>query len=76
LLTPLLKTLGIDPDQKALKFRVLRGIDGTADAELSGNDFCVLIETKIERGKLDDPQICRHLERLNALRSLGLIDAG
>jgi len=66
LLTPLLKTLGIDPNQKVLKFRVLRGIDGTADAELSGNDFCVLIETKIERGKLDDAQICRHLERLNA----------
>ena len=52
-------------------FRVLRGIDGTADAELCGNDCCIRFETKIKAGTLATvkagivgKQIRDHLERL------------
>ena len=75
-LASFLMKLGIDPVREVRKFRVLR-LDGTADAELSGDDFCVLFETKIERGRLDDKQICRHLkkpdERSEAQRCLILL---
>lgn len=59
-----LDMLGIKSASGARTIRVLRGIDGTADAELSGDDFCILFETKIKRGSLDGEQIRRHLERL------------
>jgi hypothetical protein len=46
-------------------FKVLREMDGsTADAELSGSEFCLHFETKIESGKLRGEQVQSHLERL------------
>jgi hypothetical protein len=45
-------------------FRVLRRIDGTADAELCGRDICIRLETKIESGTLREDQISDHLDRL------------
>ena len=69
--TPLAKLLLTTLAKFVLKeeiksFRVLRGIDGTADAELCGSDCCIRFETKIEAGPLDlrKEQIPAHLERL------------
>jgi hypothetical protein len=45
-------------------FRVLRQIDGTADAELTGPNCCIRLETKIAPDGLREDQIHRHLERL------------
>lgn len=45
-------------------FRVLKGIDGTADAELSGDSCCLYFETKIESATLRDEQIRSHLSKL------------
>lgn len=47
-------------------FRVLRGIQGTADGELRGEGCCVQFETKIVSGTLDPEQIDRHLEKLRS----------
>jgi hypothetical protein len=46
------------------KFRVLRGFDGTADAELSGRDCCIRLETKIQSGTLREDQVREHLKQL------------
>lgn len=43
-------------------FRVLRGYDGHADAELCGTDSCIRFETKIRSGALDGDQVQRHLK--------------
>lgn len=60
--------LSITPDLvltgEVNKFRVL-GIEGTtADAELAGEDCCILLESKIVSGTLDRDQIRAHLENL------------
>ena len=54
------------PKRKVDTFRVLQGIQGTHDGELSGEDCCVQFETKIVSGKLDPVQIERHLAKLRA----------
>jgi hypothetical protein len=46
-------------------FRVLRHIDGTADAELQGPNCCIRLETKIKPNSLEDDQVHRHVERLS-----------
>lgn len=45
-------------------FRVLQGIDGTADAELRGDGCCIQFETKIASGTLRSDQIEAHLSKL------------
>jgi hypothetical protein len=45
-------------------FRVLRGFDGHADAELCGPGSCIRFETKIRSGALDEGQVKRHLKCL------------
>ncbi len=45
-------------------FRVLKEFDGTADAELSGKDCCLRLETKIVSGTLREDQIHSHLTYL------------
>ena len=42
-----------DLDGTVQTFHVLKEIDGPADAELCGKDFCIRIETKIRSGNLD-----------------------
>lgn len=64
LVSTVLGELEIHPRQPITTFRVLTGIDGTADAELSGGDTCVLFETKIVTKALDADQVDRHLARL------------
>lgn len=56
--------LGLSGNEEFDSFRVLRGIEGTVDAELCGANSCVQIETKIVSGALDSEQINRHLEIL------------
>lgn len=58
--------LELVPKGEVDTFRVLRGIQGTADGELRGEDCCVQFETKIVSGTLDSAQIDRHLEKLRA----------
>lgn len=58
------EVLGLKSAATLSDFRVLRHIDGTADAEICGADCCVRIETKIESGKLRVDQIDSHLARL------------
>lgn len=48
-----------------LKFKVLRDLKGTADAEVSDENSIILIETKIVSGTLRRDQIKRHLKILN-----------
>ncbi len=50
-------------------YRVLRRIDGTADAELRGADYCIRVETKITSGTLRPKQIGEHLKRLSFART-------
>jgi hypothetical protein len=45
-------------------FRVLKGIKGTADGELCGEECRILFETKIVSGMLEDAQILAHLAQL------------
>jgi hypothetical protein len=45
-------------------FRVLQDIDGTADAELRGEDCCIQFETKVASGTLRSEQIEAHLSKL------------
>jgi hypothetical protein len=58
-------------------FRVLRGYDGKADAELCGVDCCIRFETKIRSGSLDEDQVREHLKGLGrsreALKALVLL---
>lgn len=49
-------------------FRVLQGIQGTADGELCGDDFRIQFETKIVSGSLRRDQIRAHLKHLQAHR--------
>jgi hypothetical protein len=56
--------LSIRPKGGIDSFRVLRGIDGTADAELCGKDCCIRFETKIRSATLTKEQIGRHRRRL------------
>lgn len=59
-------TLGPIPNGAVATFRVLRGIEGTADGELSGEDCCIRLETKIASGTLRAEQIRDHLKHLYA----------
>lgn len=45
-------------------FHVLKEIDGAADAELCGKDFCIRIETKIRSGILTHKQVRLRLDEL------------
>lgn len=56
--------IGVVPERELDTFRVLRGIRGTADAELRGTNSCIHIETKIVSGSLDAVQVRRHLKQL------------
>ncbi len=47
-----------------VKFSVLEGIDGYADAEVSAANFCIWFETKIVSGTLREDQVRRHLKKL------------
>ncbi len=59
-----IKTLiGID-GSVTRQFRVLQGIEGTADAELSGDTYCLYFETKIVSATLRGEQISAHLSNL------------
>src|SRR5882672_5749513 len=49
-------------------FRVLQGIQGTADGELCGDDFRIQFETKIVSGSLRRDQIRAHLKNLQGHR--------
>ena len=60
---PNAKSLGRIPS-----YRVLRAVDGTADAELCSKDCCIRIETKIEPRALRDVQIRAHLKSLDRVR--------
>lgn len=57
-------TLSLDV-QRIDTFKVLEDIDGTADAELSNDDICCLLETKIVSYAIEEKQIRSHLESLN-----------
>jgi hypothetical protein len=56
--------IALEPRGEIVSFRVLRGYDGHADAELCGPDSCIRFETKIESGALDEDQVKRHLKCL------------
>jgi len=56
--------LPIDLKEEVTAFRVLRGIDGTADAEMCGRQSCIRFEMKIESGTLREDQVSDHLDRL------------
>jgi len=58
--------LRLEPCCEINMFRVLQGMDGTADAELSGDDCCIHFESKIVSGTLDHEQIERHLHKLRS----------
>jgi hypothetical protein len=57
--------LGLTPNGEVEACRVLRGIDGTADAEICCGGCCVRFETKIRSGTLDTRQLRSHLKRLS-----------
>ena len=59
-----LADVGLVPEAAIDSFKVLEGIDGTADAELSGPDCRILIETKIHSRKLEHRQVDAHLNSL------------
>jgi hypothetical protein len=56
--------LCLQPREEVHCFRVLRDIDGTADAELCSRDCCIRIETKIRSGNLRHEQLQDHVKRL------------
>jgi len=55
---------GISLGQDRCRVRVLRDIEGTADAEIWDNTHCIRIETKIRSGTLRNEQLRDHLKRL------------
>lgn len=57
--------LDLPGNYKPTNYKVLRGIDGYADGEISASDFYVLFETKIISGTLREDQIRRHLQKLD-----------
>jgi len=68
-LTPFLRgELGCPLGGRVHTFRVLQGIQGTADGELCGDDFRIQFETKIVSGSLRRDQIRSHLKRLQGHR--------
>jgi hypothetical protein len=56
--------LSLDIRGEIRSYKVLQGIDGTADAEICGKDFCIRFETKIVSGNLTHKQVTDHLKRL------------
>lgn len=60
--------VGIAPNVDIRSFRVLEGIGSTADAELSGPDCRILIETKIASRSLRRTQVDAHLDSLRRTR--------
>lgn len=58
--------LGIRSAHPFNKFRVLREVAGTVDADVRSDDTCILFETKIESIALRTAQIASHLEKLRA----------
>lgn len=56
--------LSIRPKEGIHSFRVLRGIDGTADAEMCAKGCCIRFETKIRSAALTKEQIGRHRRQL------------
>jgi len=60
-----LKTLlDFEPGEIVQTYRVLKEIDGAADAELCGKNFCIRIETKIRSSTLTVRQVRRRLREL------------
>ena len=55
----------MDVQQDIDTFKVLKETAGTLDAELSNDDICCLLETKIVSGTIRKVQIQSHLESLN-----------
>lgn len=53
------------PISKKASFKVLREMEGTADAEISDDNSIILIETKIVSGNLRKEQIISHLKTLD-----------
>ncbi len=58
------KTLSLDVQRDIDTFKVLKGINGTADAELSNDDICCQLETKIVSYAIEERQIQSHLDYL------------
>lgn len=56
--------LELEISHNFLNFKVLKDIEGTADGEISNEDACLLIETKISSGTLRKEQIKSHLKHL------------
>ena len=61
--------LGRALDGRIHTFRVLQGIQATADGELCGDDFRIQFETKIVSGSLRRDQIRAHLKNLQGHRA-------
>jgi hypothetical protein len=57
--------LGLPGGYNPVNFLVLKGIDGYADGEVSGADFCIWFETKIGARALNANQIRQHLTFLD-----------
>jgi hypothetical protein len=60
--------LNLDPDGEICTFRVLKRIEGAADAELCGKGFCIRVETKIWSSSLTGGQVRRRLRELHGCK--------
>lgn len=58
-------TLDLDVQRDIETFKVLKDISGTADAELSNDDICCRLETKIVSYAIEEEQIRSHLDYLD-----------
>ena len=58
-------TLSLDIQKDSFTFKVLSDISGTADAEISNDELCCLLETKIVSGTIKEDQIRSHLKHLD-----------
>lgn len=58
--------LDLVPNGEVDSFCVLRGIPGTADGQLRGQNCRIQVETKIVSGTLDSVQIDRHVKKLRS----------
>ena len=58
--------LGLSGTFDPVNFLVLRGVESYIDGEVSAEDFCIWIETKIVSGTLCNEQVRRHLKMLQA----------
>ena len=54
----------LPPDAVIDSFKVLEGMDSTADAEVGGPNCRILVETKIQSKTLNRPQVDAHLNSL------------